>query len=515
MAVVVGLASSGWLSPWWSVFVDDAAQFLAALAATLACWIAAARHHGAQRWWRIWMGAAACGWTLGQVIWSWYQLYAGVGLPTPSLADAGYLTLPVFAFAALVTLSAGQSVHRLPRHLEGQVLGALDGLVIVGALFVLSWVTALGAVVHDGAASRMAYLVALAYPITDLLLTVRVLMLIGTASAGNRAQLMLLGAGLFGIAMSDSVFAYQVTIGAHGIPPLGDAGFVAGFVLVAIAAWTETKQPQGWTSRPDPHWGRLLLPYFAVGAMAVALIVQRACGNEPDDTAGFVASAVVTLLVVRQAVTLVRVGGLVASRTRLVLATDDDRRQLERDLHDGVQQRLIALALDIRRAEAEVPPECSRLRDQLNDVVGALNGTVDEVRELSRGVHPAILTQGGLRLGLRALARRSAAPVELDVRVDGRLPEPVEVAAYYVMAEALTNAAKYAEASVVSAAVEVRSGVLHMSISDDGVGGADPRRGTGIIGLTDRVEALGGTLAVDSPPGLGTRLHAEFPLDRP
>ncbi|WP_432994561.1 sensor histidine kinase [Dactylosporangium sp. CA-233914] len=514
MAAVVGLDSSGLLSPWWSVVVDDAAQFFAALAATLACWLTAGRHSGAQRWWRLWMGAAACGWALGQVAWTWYQLVRGVGLPSPSLADAGYLVLPLFSLAALAALAAGPSVQHPPRHPAGQLVTVLDGFVIVGALFVLSWLTVLGPVVNAGGAGPLTNGVALAYPVTDLLLAVIVVLLIGASSAAARTQLSLLGAGLFALALSDSVFAYQVSVGAHGIPPLADAGFVAGFCLVALAAGTVAGEPPGWTMRPEPRWGWLLLPYVPVAAMAVALVVQRARGIAPDGVAGFAATVVIVLLVVRQAVTLARSAGLVASRTRLVLAADDARRQLERNLHDGVQQRLIALALDIRRAEADVPPELTGVRHRLSGVVAGLNGTADEVRELSRGVHPAILTEGGLRPGLRALARRSAVAVELDVQVDGRLPEPVEVAAYYVVAEALTNAAKHAEATVVSVSAYVRGSRLHLSISDDGVGGVDPRRGTGLIGLTDRVDALGGTLSFDGPPGEGTRLDAEFPLDR-
>nr|BFE59352.1 hypothetical protein GCM10020063_038780 [Dactylosporangium thailandense] len=515
VAAVVVLDSSGLLSPWWSVLVDDVAQLLAAVAATVACWLAAARQRGVQRWWRIWMGAGACGWALGQVVWCWYFLARGEELPSLSLADAGYLALPVFAFAALVTLAIGPSAQHLPRHLAGQALTAIDGLVIVGALFVLSWITALGAAVHGGSANRMSYLVAIAYPVTDLLLTVRVVLLLGASSVADRVQLALLGAGLFCFVLSDSAYAYQVAVSAGGIPPIADIGYIAGFVLVAMAAWTTPAPPARWAAHGELGLGRLLLPYYPVAAMAVALVVQRVRGIEADDVTVIVASTVVTLLVVRQAITLVQSADLVASRTRLLLTNDDARRQLERNLHDGVQQRLIALALDIRRAESDVPPELTRLRAELDAVVAALNGTVDEVREISRGVHPSILTQGGLRLGLRALARRSAVAVELDVQMEGRLPEPVEVAAYYVMAEALTNAAKHAEATVVSAGATVRGGVLHLSVRDNGIGGADPRSGTGLTGLSDRVEALGGTLTVDSAPGRGTSLHAEFPLDRP
>ncbi|MGI5239576.1 HAMP domain-containing protein [Dactylosporangium sp. CA-139066] len=204
---------------------------------------------------------------------------------------------------------------------------------------------------------------------------------------------------------------------------------------------------------------------------------------------------------------------LVESRARFVLATDQARRRIERNLHDGVQQRLISVGLEVRRAEASVPPELSQLREQLSAVVTGLTDTVDDVREISRGVHPAIVTESGLRPALRALARRSAVPVHLDVQLDSRLPEPVEVAAYYVVAEALTNAAKYANASLVAVSAAVDDGHLHLSVRDDGVGGAEPEHGSGLLGLTDRVEALGGTLMLDSPPGGGTCLEVRLPLD--
>ncbi|MFG2043755.1 HAMP domain-containing protein [Dactylosporangium sp. NPDC048998] len=204
---------------------------------------------------------------------------------------------------------------------------------------------------------------------------------------------------------------------------------------------------------------------------------------------------------------------LVASRARFVFATDQARRRIERDLHDGVQQRLISLGLEVRRAEASVPPELPDLREQLGAVAAGLTGTVDDVREISRGVHPAILTEAGLRPALRVLARRCGVAVDLDIKLDGRLPEPVEVAAFYVAAEALTNAAKHARATHVSIGATVRDEQLHLTVSDDGVGGADPAHGSGLIGLTDRVEALGGTLVMHSPPGGGTRLSVRLPLE--
>jgi signal transduction histidine kinase len=204
---------------------------------------------------------------------------------------------------------------------------------------------------------------------------------------------------------------------------------------------------------------------------------------------------------------------LAASRARIVTAADQARRRIERDLHDGVQQRLVSLALTQRRAEATVPPELGELQAQLSQVADGLAGALEELQEISRGIHPAILAHGGLAAALRSLARRSAVPVELEVRAETRLPEPVEVAAYYIVSEALTNTAKHAHASAVHVAVEARDGVLRLSIRDDGRGGADPARGSGLIGLTDRVDALSGTIEVASPVGAGTTLQIRLPIE--
>jgi signal transduction histidine kinase len=204
---------------------------------------------------------------------------------------------------------------------------------------------------------------------------------------------------------------------------------------------------------------------------------------------------------------------LAASRARIVTAADQTRRQIERDLHDGVQQRLVSLALAERTAQEMVPPGLPELQAQLSRVVDGLTGALEELREISRGIHPAILNQGGLAPALKTLARRSSVPVELEMRVETRLPEPVEVAVYYVVSEALTNTAKHAHASVAHVAVEARDGVLELSIRDDGCGGADPTRGSGLIGLTDRVEALGGAIEVASLIGQGTALLITFPIE--
>jgi PAS domain S-box-containing protein len=204
---------------------------------------------------------------------------------------------------------------------------------------------------------------------------------------------------------------------------------------------------------------------------------------------------------------------LAASRARIVTAADQTRRRIERDLHDGVQQRLVSLALQQRGALATVPPELPELQAQLSRVADGLAGTLEELQEISRGIHPAILARGGLAAALKTLARRSAVPVELEMRTETRLPEAVEVAAYYIVSEALTNTVKHAHASAVRVAVEASDGALGLSIRDDGRGGADPARGSGLIGLTDRVDALGGTIEVASPVGAGTTLLIKLPIE--
>jgi signal transduction histidine kinase len=202
---------------------------------------------------------------------------------------------------------------------------------------------------------------------------------------------------------------------------------------------------------------------------------------------------------------------LTASRMRIVTAADDARRRLERDLHDGAQQRLVSLALKTRMTEVALPEGQDAVRAQLNEVVQGLSDVSEELRAISRGIHPAILSKGGLGPALRSLACRSVVPVDLDVDVPSRLPDRVEVAAYYVVAEALTNSARHAHADEVKVSVKATDGHLDLVIEDDGTGGADPLNGSGLIGLVDRVEAVGGHLWVNSPAGVGTSLAATIP----
>jgi signal transduction histidine kinase len=203
---------------------------------------------------------------------------------------------------------------------------------------------------------------------------------------------------------------------------------------------------------------------------------------------------------------------LAASRARVVSAADDGRRRIERDLHDGVQQRLVSLGLELRTAEDAVPPDLTDLKSRLSDVSLGLGEALDDLQEIARGIHPAVLAKGGLGPAINTLARRSAVPVELDLRAEGRLPERVEVAAYYIVSEGLTNAAKHANASVVHVDVRVDAGGLLLSIRDDGCGGAEYAHGSGLIGLRDRVDALGGQIELTSVAGSGTSLTATIPV---
>jgi len=201
-----------------------------------------------------------------------------------------------------------------------------------------------------------------------------------------------------------------------------------------------------------------------------------------------------------------------ASRARIVATADATRRRIERDLHDGAQQQLVWLALALRAAQATVPEEFEQHRSELDRVVDGLTAALDDLREVALGIHPAGLSEDGLTPALKRLVARSPLRVNLDFRADGRFPEPVEVAAYYVVSESLTNAAKYADTPVVDVALAADDGALRVEVRDDGCGGADPAAGSGLLGLRDRVEAIGGTMHLTSPPGAGTSLRVELPL---
>jgi signal transduction histidine kinase len=204
---------------------------------------------------------------------------------------------------------------------------------------------------------------------------------------------------------------------------------------------------------------------------------------------------------------------LTASRARIVATADATRRRIERNLHDGAQQRLVSLALDLRAAEAALPAGTGGVAQRLDRVAAGMDDVLQDLREIARGLHPAILAESGLPPALKTLARRSAVPVDLDIQVDRRLPEPVETAAYYTVAEALTNTAKHARATAADVQVTASDRVMHLRVRDNGRGGADFSHGSGLVGLKDRAEALGGHLQLHSPPGAGTTLRINLPLN--
>jgi signal transduction histidine kinase len=199
-----------------------------------------------------------------------------------------------------------------------------------------------------------------------------------------------------------------------------------------------------------------------------------------------------------------------ASRARLVAAGDAARRQIERDLHDGAQQHLVSLALTLRLARSSAGDE-TRTAQLIDSALEQLKLGLAELRELARGIHPAVLTERGLEAALAGLAARAPVPVRVDSRLGARLPPAVESAAYFVVAEALTNVAKYARASAAEVSVRREDGHVVIAVADDGVGGADAAKGSGLRGIADRVAALDGSVALDSPPGGGTRVRAELP----
>jgi signal transduction histidine kinase len=207
-----------------------------------------------------------------------------------------------------------------------------------------------------------------------------------------------------------------------------------------------------------------------------------------------------------------RLEDLRASRARLVQAADEARQRLERNLHDGAQQRLVSLALTLRLAQGKLVGDPAGAKQLIAAAADEAASANKELRELARGLHPAILSERGLAAALEALAARAPCPVELDVRISERLPHAVEIAAYYVVAETLANVAKYAHATAARVRVERHEDSAAIEIADDGIGGADISAGSGLRGLRDRVEALDGRLTVDSPRGQGTRIVAEIPL---
>ena len=259
---------------------------------------------------------------------------------------------------------------------------------------------------------------------------------------------------------------------------------------------------------PAPGAGRVATFVERSGTAVAALIHDASLQDEPELVGAVTSAAGIALENERlQADLRARLTDLRASRARIVEAGDTARRKLERDLHDGAQQRLVSLSVVLRLIENRVPAEAELLQTARTE----LNESLEELRDIARGIHPAVLSDHGLPVALESLTARAPVRVTLDVDLTERLPEPVEVAAYYLVAEGLTNVAKYAEAESATVGVARQNGTLIVEVSDDGKGGADPSGGSGLRGLADRVEALDGRLRVWSPEAGGTRLRAEIP----
>jgi signal transduction histidine kinase len=293
---------------------------------------------------------------------------------------------------------------------------------------------------------------------------------------------------------------------------LGDPSLEVGLWSAARNRYEDADGAPVAVPEDDPDRGVILLE--GSGERLGAIVHDPALAEDPGLISGVTAA-------IRMAVDIERLNAAVraqledvrASRMRIVEATDAERRRVERNLHDGAQQRLVALSLALRRAQAQLPAGTGELEATLSGASEQLASALAELRDLARGVHPAILTEAGLGPALRSLARESPIPVDVTLELDDRLPDPVAVAAYFLAAEALANVAKYSAADTVTLNTVANAGKLRMVIVDDGIGGADPATGSGLRGLADRVAALGGLLEIHSPLGGGTRLVAELPFE--
>lgn len=309
----------------------------------------------------------------------------------------------------------------------------------------------------------------------------------------------------FGPPSTAGVISYErdgrttvVAESAQGMPGRLPPGLAA--TVLRTGRFTSASEGSRFTAATPVHVDELLWGLLAITSQ------QATLPSDPEQRLAELAELVATAVGNEQ-----RQAELIASRARLVAASDEARRRIERDLHDGAQQYLVTLMLRLRSV-VEMPVLLPEVRTELEDIAAELAGVLDDLRELSRGIHPAILSKGGLRPALRALARRSSIPVVMDVRIHRRLPEPVEVGAYYVVSEVLANATKHGHASTVEVDAATSDGTLHVQVRDDGIGGADLARGSGLIGLRDRIEALGGTFAVVSTRGEGTTVSCQLPI---
>ncbi|HVD11194.1 MAG TPA: histidine kinase [Gaiellaceae bacterium] len=293
---------------------------------------------------------------------------------------------------------------------------------------------------------------------------------------------------------------------------LGDPSLELAYWVPAGARYVDSSGHP--VELPQPSSGRAATVVERDGETIAALIHDPALAENSELVQSVCAAAALTLENARlQAELRARLAELQASRARLVEATESERRRIERDLHDGTQQRLVSIAMTLGLVESKLAADRPAVEPVLREARDALATALEELRELTQGIRPAILVERGLAAALDDLSRRAALPVKLEVTVTGRLPEQVESAAYFVASEALSNAAKHSHASGVRLVASKEGDAVLLEVTDDGIGGAAPGGGSGLRGLADRVEALGGRLTVSSPPGRGTTLRAQFPCE--
>jgi signal transduction histidine kinase len=293
---------------------------------------------------------------------------------------------------------------------------------------------------------------------------------------------------------------------------LGDPSLELAYWVPATARYVDSGGHP--VELPEPESRRAATLVEREGETIAALIHDPALSENSELVQSVCAAAALTLENARlQAELRARLAELQASRARLVEATESERRRIERDLHDGTQLRLVSIAMILGLAESKLAADRPAVEPVLHEAREALAVALEELRELTQGIRPAILVERGLAAALDDLARRAALPVRIDLAIEGRLPEQIESAAYFVASEALANAAKHSHASEVRLAASRRGAALVLEVADDGIGGAVSAGGSGLRGLADRVEALGGRLTVSSPPGRGTTLRAELPCE--
>ena len=338
-----------------AVAVDDLSQLGVGLLATVSCWWTARRRTGPDRTWRLLMAGGMAGWSAGQVLWTWFQLIERTAVPSPSAADACYLSLVPFAFAALLVIgshrrgeTSDELLERRPR--SARLVLLLDGLIVVGSLFVLTWSTSLGPLVQAEAPSTFGFVVAISYPLTDLVLLVIVVLLMADRTIVLQAQLRLLGLGLTGLAASDAVFAYLVGVGAPEVPPMANAGFIAGPAAIALAAlYPRSDHERAATSTRAWGWTYLLMPYVPLLFSSILVVRKTMVGTVGQvDLIGICCGfGVFAAVILRQLVTII-------DNTRLLGLLRESEQTLHHQAHHDTLTGLANRALFQERLEEAI-----------------------------------------------------------------------------------------------------------------------------------------------------------------